>query len=69
MHQDDMDDRPYKIVWKKTYNIGDRWKTPTVHYEQYMELENAETRMDELLRLHKVDATIYYPDQCLRRKY
>ena len=57
-----MDDKPYKIVWKKTYKTGGRWKTPTVHYEQYMERENAENRMDELLRLHKVDAKIYYPN-------
>ena len=54
-----MDDKPYKIIWKKVYNTGEH-----VHYEQYMERENAETRMDELLRLHKVEyARIYYPDQ------
>ena len=64
-----MDDKPYKIVWKKIWKPGDRWKTPTVHYEQYMERENAETRMDELLRLHKVNAKIYYPDRWPMRKY
>lgn len=53
-----MNDKIYKIVWKKTYKTGEH-----VHYEQYMERENAESRMDELLRLHKVDAKIYYPDQ------
>ena len=56
-----MNDKLYKIVWKKRYKTGDRWKTPTVHYEQFMERENAENRMDELLRLHKVEAYIYYP--------
>ena len=63
-----IDDKPYKIVWKKNYSPGDRWSTPTVHYEQYMERENAETRMDELLRLHRVDARLYYPDQWPRKK-
>jgi hypothetical protein len=53
-----MDDKPYKIVWKKTYKTGEH-----VYYEQYTKRENAETRMDELLRLHKVNARIYYPDQ------
>ena len=51
-----IDNKPYKIVWKKTYKTGEH-----VHYEQYMERENAEARMDELLRLHKVEAYIYYP--------
>ena len=48
----------YRIVWKKMYKYGEH-----VHYEQYMERENAETRMDELLRLHKVEAYIYYPEE------
>ena len=59
-----MDDKPYKIIWKKTYKTGEH-----VHYEEYMERDNAETRMDELLRLHKVDARIYYPDQWPQRPY
>ena len=50
-------DKLYRIVWKKTYKHGEH-----VHYEQYMGRENAETRMDELLRLHKVEAYIYYPE-------
>ena len=60
-----MDDKPYKIVWKKTYKTGEH-----VHYEQYMERENAETRMDELLRLHKVEhARLYYPGRWPMKSY
>ena len=52
----DMTDKTYRIIWKKRYKAGEH-----VHYEQYMEREIAEARMDELLRLHKVEAYIYYP--------
>ena len=50
--------KPYKIVWKKRYKSGEH-----VHYEQYMERDNAETRMDELINTHKVEAHIYYPEK------
>ena len=61
-----MDDKPYKIVWKKIYDSGEH-----VHYEQYTERENAEARMDELLRVYEVDAKLYYPDRypVVLRKY
>ena len=60
-----IDDKPYKIVWTKTYErYGEH-----VHYEQYSSLENAETRMDELLRLHQVRARLYCPDEWPRKSY
>jgi len=59
-----IDDKPYKIVWKKTYErYGEH-----VHYEQYLSIENAESRMDELINTHQVsrrDITLHCRDMQL----
>lgn len=49
--------KKYTIIWKKFYDGNEH-----VHYEEYMERLNAETRMDYLTNIVKADAKIFYPE-------
>lgn len=49
--------KKYTIIWKKIYKGSDQ---EHVHYEEYMEQFNAETRMDYLINVVKADAKIFH---------
>jgi len=59
-----MDEKPYKVVWKKTHKQSGEH----VHYEQYSSIDNAESRIDQLINTHQIarrDVTLHCRDMQL----